>query len=143
MIMPGGEALSLDGLVAEKRAKLPGKMRRARDGAAIVASQANTARTGLAAIAWTSRCADPPMQIMCINRSAGAHAVIRSADALSVSFSSESEQETVPIFSAQKSLDGRLARAVSPTNVATVKSMQNRIEGRGRSPDHVSREYCE
>uniref|UniRef100_UPI0035CC0BEA flavin reductase family protein n=1 Tax=uncultured Sphingomonas sp. TaxID=158754 RepID=UPI0035CC0BEA len=63
-------------------------------------------RTGLAATAWTSLCADPPMLLACINRNASAHALVHRAGAFSVNLLASDHNETVAIFSAQRGLDG-------------------------------------
>lgn len=89
-----------------KRAKYTGQMRRVPGSVAIIAAQARGVRTGLAATAWTSLSADPPMLLVCVNRSASAHKVIHEAGAFSVNLLADDELETVAIFSAQRGLDG-------------------------------------
>ena len=89
-----------------KRARFTGQMRRVPGSVAIIASQAGGSRTGLAATAWTSLSADPPMLLVCVNRSASAYKVIRAARAFSVNLLADDELETVAIFSAQRGLDG-------------------------------------
>lgn len=89
-----------------KRAKFTGQMRRVPGSVAIIASHAGEARTGLAATAWTSLSADPPMLLVCVNRSASAHKIIQAAKAFSVNLLADDELETVAIFSAQRGLDG-------------------------------------
>ena len=68
----------------ELRAMFVGQMRRVPGAVAIVATAADGDRTGLAATAWNSLCADPPMLIACINRNASAHPMIHRAGAFSV-----------------------------------------------------------
>jgi len=89
-----------------KRARFTGQMRRVPGSVAIIAAQADDARTGLAATAWTSLSADPPMLLVCVNRSASAYSVIKRAGAFSVNLLADDELETVAIFSAQRGLDG-------------------------------------
>ncbi|WP_313804633.1 flavin reductase family protein [Sphingobium sp.] len=81
-------------------------MRRVPGAVAIIATQADGARSGLVATAWTSLCADPPMLLVCVNRSASAHPLILRAGAFSLNLLDETETETVAIFSAQRGLDG-------------------------------------
>ena len=73
---------------------------------AIIAAANGAERTGLAATAWTSLCADPPMMLACINRDASAHALIRRAGAFSLNVVPASATEIVAIFSAQRGLQG-------------------------------------
>lgn len=89
-----------------KRAKFIGQMRRVPGPVAIIASQMGTVRTGLAATAWTALSADPPMLLVCVNRSASAHKVIGDAQAFSINLLASDEFETVAIFSAQRGLEG-------------------------------------
>ncbi|KEZ21037.1 Flavin reductase-like protein [Sphingobium yanoikuyae] len=89
-----------------KRARFTRQMRRVPGSVAIIAAQADGARTGLAATAWTSLSADPPMLLVCVNRSASAYQIIKRAGAFSVNLLADNELETVAIFSAQRGLDG-------------------------------------
>ncbi|MGK2910994.1 MAG: flavin reductase family protein [Sphingobium sp.] len=89
-----------------KRARFTGQMRHVPGPVAIIAAQADGTRNGLAATAWTSLSADPPMLLVCVNRLASAHKVIQRAGAFSVNLLADDELETVDIFSAQRGLDG-------------------------------------
>ena len=90
----------------ELRAMFVGQMRRVPGAVAIVATAADGDRTGLAATAWNSLCADPPMLIACINRNASAHPMIHRAGAFSVNLLAADQAETVAIFSKQRGLEG-------------------------------------
>lgn len=83
-----------------------GQMRLVPGAVAIIACAFEGDRTGLAATAWNSLCADPPMLLACINRNASAHALIDRAGAFSVNLLPAHHAETVAIFSAQRGLDG-------------------------------------
>ena len=52
---------------------------------AILATAADGNRTGLAAPAWNSLCAEPPILIACINRNATGNPMIQRAGAFGVS----------------------------------------------------------
>ena len=51
---------------------------------ALIASKAEGQRSGLAATAWNSLCADPPMLLACVNRNASAYPLIARSRAFSV-----------------------------------------------------------
>lgn len=74
---------------------------------AIVAAAVGDDRTGMAATAWNSLCADPPMVLVCVNKSASVHDLIHRAGAFSLNVMSTADQETVAIFSARRGLQGR------------------------------------
>lgn len=74
---------------------------------AIVATALGDERTGLAATAWTSVSADPPMLLVCVNRSASAYSLVMRARAFSINMLADTHSETVAIFSAQRELEGR------------------------------------
>ncbi|MFA7594899.1 MAG: flavin reductase family protein [Novosphingobium sp.] len=74
---------------------------------AIIAAADGDDRTGMAATAWNSLCADPPMLLVCVNRNASAHSLIERTRKFSVNVVPSDAQETVAIFSAQRGLNGR------------------------------------
>lgn len=74
---------------------------------AIVAAADGEDRTGMAATAWTSLCADPPMVLVCVNKSASVHDLIHRTRAFSLNVVGVHDQETVAIFSARTGLQGR------------------------------------
>lgn len=82
-------------------------MRRVPGAVALIASADGVDRTGMAATAWNSLCADPPMLLACVNQNASAHALIHRARAFSVNVVPLEAQEAVAIFSAQRGLNGR------------------------------------
>jgi len=90
----------------EHRAAFLGQMRRVPGPVAIVATSVDGERTGLAATAWNSLCADPPMLLACVNRNASAHRLIHRASAFSINLLPADHIETVAIFSAQRGLEG-------------------------------------
>ncbi|VWX54169.1 flavin reductase family protein [Novosphingobium sp. 9U] len=88
------------------RASFVSQMRMVPGAVAIVCSAEEGQRSGLAATAWNSVCADPPMLLVCVNRSASAHDLILRSGAFSVNLLDSSDTETVAIFSAQRGLNG-------------------------------------
>lgn len=90
-----------------RRAQYLKAMRSVPGAVAIIASSDGDEMTGLAATAWNSLCADPPMILACVNQSASAHAVIKRAQAFSVNLVPSADREVVAIFSAQRGLNGR------------------------------------
>ena len=90
----------------EMRAAFLGQMRLVPGAVAIIATAVEGSRTGLAATAWNSLCADPPMLIACINRTSSAHPLIQRAGAFSISLLPSDASETVAIFSKQRGLEG-------------------------------------
>ncbi len=82
-------------------------MRHVPGAVAIIACALGHDRTGLAATAWNSVTADPPMLLACVNRTASAHALIVQAAAFSVNVVPASGAEVVAIFSAQRGLSGK------------------------------------
>lgn len=83
------------------------QMRRVPGPVAIVSSADGKERTGMAATAWNSLCADPPLMLVCVNRNASVHPLIERTKLFSLNLLPASEAETVAIFSAQKGLTGR------------------------------------
>lgn len=81
-------------------------MRQVPGAVAIVACDHKDARGGLAATAWTSVCADPPMMLVCVNQSASAHDMFKAERSFTINFLSADDTETVAIFSAQRGLSG-------------------------------------
>lgn len=82
-------------------------MRRVPGPVAIIATAAGDERTGLAATAWNSLCADPPMLLACINRNASAYPLVKKAQAFSINLLPTSDMETVAVFSAKRGLEGK------------------------------------
>lgn len=73
---------------------------------ALIASKADGKRSGLAATAWNSLCADPPMLLACVNRTASAYPLITAARAFSINLLPRGSDELVAIFSKQRGLEG-------------------------------------
>jgi flavin reductase len=73
---------------------------------AIIASKADGKRSGLAATAWNSLCAEPPMLLACVNRLASAYPLITAARAFSINLLPRGSDELVAIFSKQRGLEG-------------------------------------
>ena len=73
---------------------------------ALIASKADGMRSGLAATAWNSLCADPPMLLACVNRTASAYPLITAAGAFSINLLPRGSDELVAIFSKQRGLEG-------------------------------------
>jgi len=74
---------------------------------ALVCSGNSEDRTGMAATAWNSLCADPPMLLVCVNHSASAHQMIKQNGRFSLNLLDTSDVETVAIFSSQRGLKGK------------------------------------
>lgn len=91
---------------AEHRATFVNQMRLVPGAVAIVATATDGQRTGLVATAWNSLTADPPTLLVCINRNASAHDMIKHAGAFSINLMPTQALETVAIFSAQRGLNG-------------------------------------
>lgn len=100
-------ALSLETPLEVDRAEYLLSMRSVPGTVAIIAAADGDDRTGMAATAWNSLCADPPMLLVCVNRNASAHSLIHRTRAFSVNIVPTDAQETVAIFSAQRGLNGR------------------------------------
>lgn len=94
------------GCAESHRANFVAQMRRVPGPVAIICSADGTERSGLAATAWNSVCADPPMLLVCVNRSASAHRLIAATGAFSVNLLDVADTETVAIFSNQRGLAG-------------------------------------
>lgn len=90
----------------DHRGQFVAQMRRVPGPVAIVASAAGAERTGMAATAWNSLCADPPLLLVCVNRGSSVHSLIERTRLFSLNLLPASEAETVAIFSAQRGLQG-------------------------------------
>lgn len=73
---------------------------------ALIATKWNGQRAGLAATAWNSLCADPPMLLACVNRTASAYPLIQSSGGFSINLLPRGSDELVAIFSKQRGLEG-------------------------------------
>jgi flavin reductase len=73
---------------------------------ALIATKAEGRRSGLAATAWNSLCADPPMLLACVNRNASAYPLVKTARSFSINLLPRSSRELVAIFSKQRGLEG-------------------------------------
>lgn len=88
------------------RADFVSNMRLVPGAVAIIAAASHSDRKGMAATAWSSVCADPPTLLVCVNRQASAHQLIKVGGLFSINLLPASENETVAIFSAQRGLEG-------------------------------------
>lgn len=91
---------------ADHRANFIAQMRVVPGPVALICSANGKERTGMAATAWNSLCAEPPMLLVCVNRQASANEMIVSSGRFSVNLLSANDIETVAIFSAQRGLSG-------------------------------------
>lgn len=91
---------------SELRAGFVKAMRAVPGAVAIVATDMGGDRRGLAATAWTSLTADPPMLLVCVNRTASAHPFIVNRGAFSINLLTARASETVATFSGQRGLSG-------------------------------------
>lgn len=88
------------------RADFIEQMRSVPGAVALICAADGADRTGMAATAWNSLCADPPMLLVCVNRNASVHAMISRSGKFSVNLLATGDSETVAIFSAQRGLTG-------------------------------------
>lgn len=82
------------------------QMRQVPGAVAVIASAIGPEKGGLVATAWSSLCADPPMLLACVNRSASAHEHIVEAGAFGLSLLSTTDGEVVGHFSGKDALSG-------------------------------------
>lgn len=98
---------SSDAPLDAHRADFIQTMRAVPGAVAIIAAADGDDRTGMAATAWNSLSADPPMVLVCVNKNASVHDFIHRAGAFSLNVMAVQDQETVAIFSARRGLQGR------------------------------------
>lgn len=101
------QAVTDTGADAAHRAAFLEQMRQVPGAVTVVASVLGNDKGGLVATAWSSLCADPPMLLVCINRSASAHDLILKAGAFGLSLVSASATEVVGHFSGNGGLSGK------------------------------------
>lgn len=99
-------SLQADCSPEDHRANFVAQMRVVPGPVALICSANGDERTGMAATAWNSLCAEPPMLLVCVNRNASANEMIVSSRLFSVNLLSKNDVETVAIFSAQRGLTG-------------------------------------
>lgn len=107
MVAMNSTSLSSEPSVETHRTDFLATMRAVPGAVAIVAAADGDDRTGMAATAWNSLCADPPMVLVCVNKSASVHDLIHRTRAFSLNVMAVDDQETVAIFSARRGLQGR------------------------------------
>ena len=100
------EPLQADCYPGEHQKNFVAQMRVVPGPVALICSADGADRTGMAATAWNSLCAEPPMLLVCVNRKASANEMIVSSGRFSVNLLSTDDVETVAIFSAQRGLSG-------------------------------------
>lgn len=98
--------LQADCCADDHRASFVAQMRVVPGPVALICSADGTERTGMAATAWNSLCAEPPMLLVCVNRKASANEMIVASGRFSVNLLATYDVETVAIFSAQRGLSG-------------------------------------
>lgn len=91
---------------AERRALFLRHMRLVPGAVAVVATARGTERTGLAATAWNSLSADPPMLLACINRQSSTHPLVGQARAFSVNLLAMHHEELVGVFGGRRGIAG-------------------------------------
>ena len=99
-------SLQADCCPEDHRANFVAQMRVVPEAVALICSADGDVRTGMAATAWNSLCAEPPMLLVCVNRKASANEIIVSSGRFSVNLLSTNDVETVAIFSAQRGISG-------------------------------------
>lgn len=90
----------------QQRADFVAQMRAVPGAIALICASDGVTRTGMAATAWNSLCADPPMLLVCVNRTASAHPLITQGRKFSVNLLGTGDVETVAVFSGQRGLSG-------------------------------------
>lgn len=98
---------------AGHRAAFLEQMRRVPGSVAVVASTEGDEQGGLVVTAWSSLCADPPMILVCVNRSASAHDLIVRSGAFGLSLLPLDAGDVVGHFSGKSGLTGK-ERFVAP-----------------------------
>ena len=91
----------------QQRSNFVEQMRYVPGPVALICSSSGEARTGMAATAWNSLCADPPMLLVCVNRKASVHDMITQSGKFSVNLLATDDTETVAIFSGQRGVAGK------------------------------------
>jgi len=81
-------------------------MRRVAGTVAIIATEHEGVRGGLAATAWCSLAADPPMMLACVNSGASAFSLLVASRRFSINALAAGQEEVVAIFSARRGLAG-------------------------------------
>ena len=81
-------------------------MRRFASGVCVVATGHQDNRCGMTISAFTSVSAEPPLVLICLNRSARAHAAIVGADRFSINILGASQEEIAMTFAGQRGLYG-------------------------------------
>ncbi|WP_238364652.1 flavin reductase family protein [Mesobacterium pallidum] len=81
-------------------------MRRFASGVCIVAAGQGAARCGMTVSAFTSVSAEPPMILVCLNRSAASHDCVTGAGTFSVNILSASQEEQAMLFAGQRGRHG-------------------------------------
>lgn len=92
---------------AALRAAFLEQMRQVPGAVAVISSANGENAGGLVATAWSSLCADPPMLLACVNRSASAHDLIVRNGAFGLSLLSASNRNVVGQFSGKEALRGK------------------------------------
>ncbi len=83
-----------------------GAMRRFASGVCIVASGEGASRCGMTVSAFSSVSAEPPMVLVCLNRSSSAHACLTGAGSYSINILGAWQQEEAMLFAGQRGLRG-------------------------------------
>lgn len=81
-------------------------MRRFAAGVCVVASGQDDSRCGMTVSAFSSVSAEPPMVLVCLNRSSFAHASLTKAASYSINILGAEQQDTALLFAGQKGLHG-------------------------------------
>lgn len=81
-------------------------MRRFASGVCIVAAGKDDGRCGMTVSAFSSVSAEPPMVLVCLNRSSGSHDCVTGAATFSVNILSAEQEEEAMIFAGQRGRSG-------------------------------------
>ncbi|WP_010142335.1 flavin reductase family protein [Oceanicola sp. S124] len=81
-------------------------MRRFASGVCIVATGEGEQRTGMTVSAFSSVSAEPPLVLVCLNRSAGSHDSLVGAGSYSINILGAGQQEEAMLFAGQRGLHG-------------------------------------
>ncbi len=106
---PSGDRRAPDelGPDAALRAAFLHQMRLVPGAVAVIAAAAEGEIGGLVATAWSSLCADPPMLLACVNRSASSHDLIVRAGAFGLSLLSADHRDLVERFAGKSAASGQ------------------------------------
>lgn len=119
-------------------------MRRLASGICVVTAQDSQGPTGLLSTSVSSVSVDPPLLLVCINRSASAHATVTSSDGFCINILADRDEELARRFGSSAARDARFRdrdwqtmRTGSPALVGCLASFDCRCIGRVDVASHT------